>query len=164
MQRLLLITGALTSLAVAGRPDDTQSVLPPEVQLGSRVRLRTSDVPAGVEGLVVALDDRVLTIAADKGVPVKVPVTSLTSLQVGSGKKRNALKGFIIGAAVGLLGYALDDQREESGGLWLGSPLLGAGIGALVKTDRWHDVPVRSSTGRMGTSTHPAAVTVTLRF
>jgi hypothetical protein len=160
-----MVAGALTSLAVVGLADERQDASPGAIQVGSRVRLRSTAVAGRPVGLVVAIDDRLLTLAEDKRVPTQVPVASITSLQVGLGKKRNTLKGLLIGAALGALLYAVDDQREESGGLLLvGGPLFGAGIGALVKTDRWQSVPLSSSTGRAGSSAPHAAISVTLGF
>ena len=91
-------------------------------------------------------------------------MASITSLEVSLGRKRNTIRGLVIGAASGVLigviapvdpnncGYYSDNfcSREKAllGGV-VGGGGLGAGIGALIKSDRWSRVTV-NATGQIG--------------
>jgi len=88
---------------------------------------------------------------------IDIPLASMTALDVHAGRKSRVLRGLIIGAAVGapLSGLALMQADEEGsdpgpgeyflfgavvGGAAFGA--IGAVIGALVKTDRWEQIPL----------------------
>ena len=88
---------------------------------------------------------------------VKVPLASVTKLEVSRGKKPNTGKGALIGGGLGaialgvpayLFGNLFDDRRNTGLGItgavvgaWIGGG-LGAGIGYLIKRERWERVPL----------------------
>jgi hypothetical protein len=90
-------------------------------------------------------EDLILRTSATS--PVKVHRTDVARLEVSRGTRRNTLKGLLAGAVawgalVGLV--AAFDTLDESG---VGEPFViggmlaaGAGIGTLVKTERWERV------------------------
>jgi hypothetical protein len=117
--------------------------------VGSRVRVRTADhKPAQVGVLEAASADRLLIRTSPSDPPIEVRAADVTKLEVSRGRRRNTLKGLLAGAVawgaiVGLV--AAFDTLDESG---VGEPLFiggmlaaGAGIGAMVKTERWERVP-----------------------
>jgi hypothetical protein len=137
---------------------------------GSRVRIRSSAVKGRPQGFVVALDDDVVTLANDGGHRVQVPVASITALETSVGRRRHWLRGAAIGAMVGLLvgltakleptldresmavlgdvcfGFQGFCSRGEAVRTLLPSfALLGSGIGALIKTDRWSDIALNAT-------------------
>jgi hypothetical protein len=94
-----------------------------------------------------------------------VPLSYLARLEVSRGRKSNALKGLLIGsvvgvgvgAALGIWGASRPTSTSEAvwcyegtaacaavGGLVVGAAggLVGLGIGALSKTERWEEVPL----------------------
>jgi hypothetical protein len=158
-RRIIGAVLAATMPVVASAQESARTSLGQVVTVGSRVRLRSSALQGQPRGLVVALDDNVLTIATDSGgLPVKVPLASVTDLEMSLGRKRNTLRGLGIGVASGLIaglafpvnandcGYYSSENfcsRGEAlvGGLFTGA-VLGAGIGALTKGDRWSPVAI----------------------
>jgi hypothetical protein len=131
----------------------------PTVLVGNWVRIQTAPPAEPIRGLIVAMDGTTLNLTTDDHLPVTVPVAAISGLEVSAGRKRQAQKGFAIGILAGAALFALVPLDEEycletnicsrghaialgaiGGGLW------GAGIGALIKTDRW--VPA-SIAGRM---------------
>ena len=155
-QRSLIFAAVLSALAAtasAQGPDNTS--LSSVLAVGSRVRI-TSAALARTKGLVAGLDESAVTLATDAGV-IKMPLTSITALDVSLSRKRNWLKGAAIGLGVGLIiglttpvdpnncVFSSNSTNECSRGAALGSGLLGggllgAGIGALITTDRWSAV------------------------
>jgi hypothetical protein len=118
--------------------------------VGSRVRVRTADHASPQVGVLEgASTDRLLIRTSASAPPIEVRPADITKLEVSRGRRRNTLKGLLAGAlawgaVVGLV--AAFDTLDESG---LGEPLViggmlaaGAGIGTLVKTERWERVPV----------------------
>jgi hypothetical protein len=114
-------------------------------------------VQARVRGVVVAVDETVLTLAPEGGPPLKVPLRSLTRMDVSLGQRRNTLQGLGIGVLSGIamgLAFSVDPEncgpdttnfcsRGEAiagGTLVLGA--LGTGIGALIKSERWAPISV----------------------
>ncbi len=158
--RTRVLTGLLWTLAAgAWAQEPGGTALSPVVGIGNRVRLESSAVRGHMQGLVVGLDDEVLTLAADNGVPIKVPARSITSLEVSLGRRRHALEGLGIGLAGGLLfglvapvdKWDCGDRSpnfcsrgQAIGGSTFGFGLIGAGVGALIRTDRWGVVPLHA--------------------
>jgi hypothetical protein len=90
-----------------------------------------------------------------------ISLTDVTRLEVSQGRKSNALKGLLIGSLVGVpIGAVLGFVESESSGepLCTGSTvacaavgaaavgvvggLVGLGIGAVSKSERWEEVPL----------------------
>jgi hypothetical protein len=169
----------LLSAAVAA---SSQDVVPPSplplVDVGSRVRLRSNALAGQPRGLVVALDDNLLTLATDGGVPLKIPVSSVTSMDTSLGRKRRTLEGLALGVVSGaLLGlsfkvdpgncgeYSLNScsRGEAVAEGAMGFGLIGAGVGALIKSDRWSAVRLRAGPA-LAARSRGAGAAITLRF
>ena len=168
---LLLATAAVAQDA----PDkELKSVLTP----GSRVRLVSSSVGARLQGTVLAVDDKELTLVSEERPPLKVALSSIAELDLSMGRRRHWRRGLLIGAGVGLLWGAVAkvdedfcdpdyttnfcSRGEAMGGMTAASGLMGAGIGALFKSDRW--APVRLGRPGVGSDRKGFAVTVALSF
>ncbi len=128
---------------------------------GARVRLTSaSSSGARLQGTVESVDDTTLTIINDDHQMVKVSRAQLTKVEMAWGRKGRARNGLLIGGLVGLAAGVLVAATPdalctkfdcaplttgEKVGLALGATAvygaMGAGIGALVKTDRWVEVP-----------------------
>lgn len=97
---------------------------------------------------------------------VRVPFSEVTRCRVREGSRRNTLAGALIGALVGggvtaavTLSNDFSDDRAASIVMGTGGgTIVGGLIGALVKSDRWRDLPMSSlrlgvapmSNGRLG--------------
>jgi hypothetical protein len=124
---------------------------------GTSVRLTSRLVSGHISGRVLSADGESLQILPRRGGAVRVPYASLTALDVTFGSRRHVREGLLVGLLLGVLVGAtaevdddLCDWDEEtycSRGEALaagvaGGGLLGAGIGALIKTDRWQAVAI----------------------
>ena len=142
--------------------------------MGSRVRIRSTAVQGRLKGVVLAVDESVVTLATDGGGPVVIPLTTITALETSPGRRRNWLKGAAIGAGAGLImgltaevettsycSFSAAEKADYKADYYFGrtrvvfdtsaycsraaavrdglitSAIAGAGIGALIKTDRW---------------------------
>jgi hypothetical protein len=143
--------------ALLSLPMDAARAQIPELQTGARVRLRAPSTVAGrVTGVVLARSADSVTLAREGGVPVAVPLSALTSLEVSRGKSRSrgAGKGALWGGGVMMLtGAAFSDRpckRDEGAGtceqvsaaenaLYSGvaGVMIGAIIGAAVGSEHW---------------------------
>jgi hypothetical protein len=118
---------------------------------GTRVRVRSTILPARFSGQVATLDEKVLTLNGGGG-PLKIPVDSIEVLEVSLGRKRQWLRGLGIGAAAGFgLGFSypvdprdcdLDSPNfcsrgEALAGSTVAFAAIGGAIGAFIKADRW---------------------------
>ncbi len=162
----VLAVGVLASptTGFAREPPANPIMQPP---LGGQVRVRSSALARQVEGVVVALDADTLTLAAKEPGLFKIPVQSIQRLELRTGSRRNILRGFLIGAAIGAAAGLTDEQGgcgwtiSSSGGRGgsavcggVGGAMIGLGVGALVKSDVWVALPLSSvppaSGGRFG--------------
>lgn len=131
---------------------------------GSRVRLSwTGGRGTRLTGAVQMTDEKVLWIVTDDQEVVRVPREQVTRLEIASGRKGHAGKGFLTGALAGALmggllmagsseplfcfgsGCGPPTTREKLafvGFTTLASGGIGAGIGALIRSDRWLEVPL----------------------
>ena len=155
------VAAALASLLLlpgeAGSQTQPEGISP--VTLGSKVRLWAPTVVKGrLEGTVVESDEKSLVVGRDDRMPVRVSRQSITQLQLNTGRQRKALKGMLIGAGIGaaLFQVTVSDNgncqnaitvcttsRGQAAGLGLAvGAAWGAGIGALIKRDRWSTVPL----------------------
>ncbi len=134
-----------------------------EVQPGARVRVLAPGALAGrLTGIVIARTADSLTISRANASPLAIPMSRLTSVELSRGKSHaaGALKGLVIGAGVGLVlgltpipeptctsrGCDPELTRGEFlGSMILGSGGVGAGIGAIVGSERWdrYQLPAR---------------------
>jgi hypothetical protein len=132
----------------------------PLVELGSRVRVTAPGL---------AMHKQVATLEAWRGDTLVIsrpwtmdcPLASVTSLEVTRERKSNTIEGLSIGlfggaALGGILGaVAYDESNEKSlasnegeaafrGAILFGGVggLVGLGIGAFTKSDRWEEVPL----------------------
>jgi hypothetical protein len=131
-----------------------------EVAPGARVRIQAPGIVAGrYAGTVLARTPDTLVVASAAAGAVRVPIASLTSVEVSRGRSRSlgAMKGAAWGAGIGLAiglvtaGVA-DDQGYGSGGEYvvfnaLGGAVWGAIIGAIAGSERWdrYDLSRRTS-------------------
>lgn len=119
------------------------------VAVGSKVRLLAPTTFSGrVDGMVLEMDENSLLVSKDDRTAVRVSRQAITRLDVSTGRSGHTLKGLTIGAGllagVGAFGSpAAGETRGElvARNLILGA-LFGAGIGALIRSDRWNAVPL----------------------
>lgn len=153
--RSLLVLALMVALPLGVAASDDEEGLP-LLSPGLRVRLVSELVVGRVTGRIVETDTHGLRVLTDRGVAVRVPFEALTRLEASFGQRRHTREGLVAGLAVGLLIGAFGEVDERTchyddstsfcsrgaalaGGI-SGGTLLGAGIGALVKTDRWQAV------------------------
>jgi hypothetical protein len=155
---LAAIPGVLTSGAAAQPPDEPPLLTLP---MGARVRLQTAAAPGSwVKGVLVSADSASIGLVPEDAPPLvanqlRLPTTSVGRFELKTGSKRHWLYGLIVGAALGLaLGVTSDVDpvaceysyeyfcsRGEAIAAGVGVlGAVGAGVGALVKTDRWTPV------------------------
>ncbi len=161
MMRFLRVLSVVTLLFGSATLGAAQE--PPEASLasmlavGTRVRVLSTAVQTRLRGVVVAVDETVLTLVPDGGLPLKIPLRSVTGMDVSLGQKSNWLKGLGIGVLSGVaLGFAFPVDRQDCGpeapnfcsrgeaiaGSTIVFGALGAGIGAFIKSDRWAPISV----------------------
>lgn len=143
-----------------------------EPGVGSRVRVVVDQ--ESVIGVLAAADAAAVTLVVD-GQRLTVPRQSITGMQVSAGRRGRAGEGALLGAVAGLLaglvsptddpgnclGAAYCDRGQAVVSSMLGSTLLGAAIGAFIRTDRWVDARV---TGGIAVAAGPGAVGITGRI
>jgi len=126
------------------------------LQAGDRIRYKLGDEQTG-KGVLREIGPDWLLVEDKRGATLTLQKSALQSLAVARGKKRRPLEGamigFLPGAAAGaLLVWAVCATEGCSGaGGWALGPVIvgggmtavvGAGVGALIKTDRWQQAPV----------------------
>ncbi len=161
-----VVVGAV--LSVLGRGVVAQPALePPALKLpvGARVRIRVVAAPGPwMKGYLAGADSAGIAVVPEGAPPLasselRLPRETISRLEIATGKKTRWLAGLVIGAAAGVaMGFAMDVDstrcefddnyscsRGEAVGL-MGATMagLGAGIGALVKSDVW--IPVALDT------------------
>jgi hypothetical protein len=148
---------------------------------GDRVRVRASTIPTEAVGEVVEAAPNVLTIRLpDRPDTIEVPIAAVTRLQRSLGTHKDigksALIGGLIGAGAGVAFVAFasgSEGCEGPCGFWAlvfgavgggAGALVGTGVGAARKTERWERIPV----GRVGLSVVPerrgGGVALSVRF
>jgi hypothetical protein len=178
--RSTILAGLLSSVAAPLWAQPAGPALGSVLSVGSRVRLKSDAIGGEHRGLVVSLDEGALTLASDGGgVPLKLPLASITAADASLGRKRHTLQGAAVGAAVGLalgLGYSVnpDDcgvnsenfcsRGEALAGGSLGGAGLGALVGALIKTDRWAPITLRAANARGRRDARSFGLGVAVRF
>ena len=150
-------SGALAQSAAQPAAEPTLLSLP----MGARVRMQTMAAPgAWIKGILVSADSASVALVPENAPPLganqlRVPSASVGRFELHTGSKRHSLLGLVAGLALGVaLGFTLDvdpvaceydydyacSRGEAVAYTALGSGVLGAGIGALVKTERWTPV------------------------
>jgi hypothetical protein len=153
--RAAIASAGLLLTALTASPVHAQFV---ELDPGTRIRLRAPAAVAGqLTGVVIARSRDSLTVSRSSAMPVTLPITGLTSLEISRGKShgRGAAKGALWGGGVlAVLGLVIpmDDCPEETssatcstegsraeGVLWAATSgaLTGALIGGIVGAERW---------------------------
>jgi len=139
---------------------------PAQIVAGERVRISVSSFikdqtpyqsQEKFTGVVVAFhnDTLVLNIEGDCD-SVAIPFRSIEKIEVSRGRKSNWLTGLVIGSIGGALTLGLIATQEAGkesqtagtyflegaavGGLVFG--VVGTGVGAFIKTERWEEVPL----------------------
>lgn len=146
---VLLLPGVASAQAQAISP----------VSVGSRIRIQApASIQGRVEGTVMAMDETSLLVSTNDQRPLTVRRQDIASLEVSAGRQRSVIQGTVIGAIAGILllqtsvrdqcagndtACYTDRSRATVDGL-VGGAVWGAGIGALIKRDRWMAVPVES--------------------
>jgi hypothetical protein len=150
---------------------------PPDPARGARVRVTAPGAARQrLTGNILTLDEKTLTIIDQGGERVKVPRELVTRLDVSVSRKRYAVHGFLIGAALGgLLGAAPCGSSGHAGcvsgkgaatffAVLFGA--IGGGVGHFVRSEKWAETPLdRVRFGlRPGPSGHGAGLTLTFAF
>ena len=133
--------------------------------VGSRVRLEAPTMKAGrLEGTVTELDKVTLVVSQHDRIPLRVPRQAIASLEVYAGQRRAAPKPMLIGAGIGMSVFALgsglacfegcsqSEHESALAALLLVGGIVGAGVGALIKQDRWSAVPLDRVRMSLGTT------------
>jgi hypothetical protein len=151
-------------LVALGRPDASAQVRP-WVGLGSRVAVPvapTPDAGYGNEWWVGTLERITadsLYLRLEKAEQTRAMLRgSVSRLRVSSGTEGHAETGLLLGALAGIpVGYGVATTQkkptgwgevisgEQAAGFalsWVACTAVGGVLGAIIRTDRWHDVDV----------------------
>jgi hypothetical protein len=155
---LVAVLGGHASAALAQAPAEPALLTLP---MGARVRLQTAAAPGHwMKGVLVSADSASIAIVPEEAPPLganqlRVPSASVARFELKTGGKRQWLIGLVAGVAVGVAvgatadvdpvackyDYNYECSRGEALALYgVGFAAMGAGIGALIKTDRWTPV------------------------
>lgn len=169
----------LLVLAAAPCAAQVAPAMYPEALPGARVRIAAPGVLAGrYVGTVLSRSADTIVVANSAGAQVRVPVTSMSSIEVSRGKSRMAgftrgiAWGAPIGAGFGLLSMsAVDGTDQGDGETWgqgewvaysaLSGAIWGGLIGAIVGRERWD---AYSAQGRVSVVPRGGGVRVGLAF
>ena len=161
-ERALVLAVMLVVPAGGALAQPVAEPTPLTLPMGARVRLQSLAAPGNwVKGVLVGADSTGVAIVPENAPPLganqlRVPSASLGRFELRTGSKRQWLAGLIVGAALGLAVGATADVNPDtceytysyefcSRGEAVAASVavlgaMGAGIGALVKTDRWTPV------------------------
>lgn len=177
---VLLAAGLPQARAAAGATENDPVAIDRASDLAPGARVRVTALGGArhqLTGSILTLDEKALTIIDQDGQAVKVPRELLTRLDVSWGRKRNVLPGLLIGAVAGGLMAAIlplcdsyDGTCSTRGELLTGGVIafggIGAAVGAIVKSDKWVEMPLGRV--RVGLQPGPArrgvGVALTLAF
>ena len=158
MKRLSIIPLAVLAFAPLTRVTAQE---PPPVKVGDRVRVTAPGL--GVpnrDGILRLLDADSLVMRPEYGGPSRlvIPLASLTRFEVhrggkshvGAGAGYGALAGAVIGVGSAAILCSSNGCAEYTGAVYLvlggggtlAGLLIGSIVGALIKTDRWEEIPL----------------------
>ncbi len=140
--------------------------------VGSRVRVRTAQGPEPQVGILEGSgSDGVVISTRSTASSIQLRRAEIVELEVSRGVKRHTLKGLLAGglawgAIAGLV--AAFDTLDESG---VGEPLFvgtllaaGAGVGSLVKTERWERVELAAGLAGHAPRNRGVRAAIVLKF
>ena len=146
--------------------------------IGTRVRVtvREDGSERRLVGPLRTFDSEALALTTeDGGERLSLPRANITRIEVSRGSRSHAGKGFLVGAVLGLAAIAVVEaahgdnyEAPDNYGLIVagsvaGGALVGAGIGALMRSERWEAQPWAVGPGRRAGT--PVSVNiVSLRF
>ena len=143
---------------------------------GAKVRVTAPTLGLdGHTGVIQELTGDRLYLATETNGPLQVhriPMSAIAKLDVRTGRRSHWVKGAGIGALVGLIrgvqvarsdDYPDDDPMEIGVGVVTGA-LLGIGIGSLIKSDQWTEVPLGQSRPRLIAGRDGVGIGVSLGF
>ena len=160
-KRLAFVCVLVLAAAAAVPAQPAAEPAPLQLPTGSKVRLRTRTAPQGwVKGYLASANASSIALVPEGAPPLgasemRLPTESVTRLELNTGRQHYWLAGLVAGAAIGIAVGATTDvdpvackydyNYECSRGAALatygfGLAAIGAGVGALVKTDRWTPV------------------------
>jgi hypothetical protein len=167
-RRLNVRVSSLTVMLVASMlapreawPQEDRGTVSPVIA-GTRVRLSSATALRGqVHGTVMDMDEESLLLSTDDHRPLGVSREAISGLEVSNGRRGNATKGALIGAASGAALFAIMPAEGYCTGLppretcysqcqfigpgALSGAVWGGLIGHLVKRDRWVTVPLAAA-------------------
>jgi hypothetical protein len=121
---------------------------------GTRLRATAPSVtPKPVVGTLLETTEHEVLLAVSPSERTAIPRAAIVHLELSQGRHGHAVNGLLIGAVVGAVALsainAADPETGQTGeyvwvalvGAGLGA-LPGAGVGALVKTERWAELPL----------------------
>jgi hypothetical protein len=144
---------------------------------GTRVRVtaRGDGPERRLVGPLRTFDGEALTLIPEGSADhVTVPRETITRIEVSRGSRSRAGRGALIGAVLGLAAIAIaESTRGENyeapdnyglivAGSIAGGAVVGAGVGALMRSEKWEAQPWAVGPGRRAAG--PVSVKVTLRF
>ena len=156
-QNVLVLGLVLLGLARVDAQQQSNQSISSMLSVGTKIRLQTTTTTDKLEGVVVAVDDSLLTLAGEEHAPIKIAMKSITQIEVVTGRRSSVVPGLCwgagIGLAVGLVAPVNSDpsfntglessgtnfkSRGEAVGLCtVGGGLWGVVIGLLIKRDEW---------------------------
>jgi hypothetical protein len=161
-QALVVVAIAASPAMAVGQPATQPEPL--RLPVGSRIRLQTSSTPGTwTKGVLTSADSSSVSLVPEDA-PVlgenrlSLPTPSVSRLELRTGSKRHWLYGMLAGAVLGVaIGAAAGvdsatcdydystefcSRGEAIAAVGVSLGLVGAGVGALVKTDRWMPVAI----------------------
>ena len=163
------VRGALVLVTIVASPSVARAQAPAEpvpltLPMGARVRVQTTAAPGSwMKGILVSADSSTIAMVPEHAPPLganqlRLPSASIGRFELHTGSKRHWLIGLAAGVAVGVAVGATTNEidpvaceydynyacsRGEAIALYGATfGAIGAGIGALVKTDRWTPIAV----------------------
>ena len=154
------------------KPEKPPSAVAP-LTAGSLLRVRFSGAGRFVEGNLVGVNDRSLTIMdSENQQSLTFPRDMVTRVDILGRQKGHALEGGLIGAGLGVLAGVIEQpsctpetppglecwtRAENIGAYSVGFGLIGALIGALYRTQEWVELPLN----RLASTSRAAAAPAT---